>query len=413
MNVLLSSYTCSPYAGSESGVGWSAACRIARKHEVLVLVGERNRTDLERAADEGLVPDAVRFHYLAEPVEYHPNRGLARMQSWLRYRKFNQQALVAAKELHDRERFDLCHQVTIASWRLPSPLWQLPIPFVWGPLGGGGYVPPSFRLVLTPASKCFERARDLSGMLSRRSANFRKCMVGASVVLAANQETMDLLRPFRGGRPLLKLPIASLDSRKINQFKRGASEAGTGPLRCFAGGNMIGTKGLAFALRALRIARDRGVDFHYTVAGRGPETAAMTRLATELGIADRVLFHDGYSGEDYVEALQRSDVYLLPSFREGTPVTMLEACLAGCYPVVADISAQGEIVESCGGHAAPINSVEGLVSGLAEAIVWCSEHRAELPRLTCSIGSRVADQFSSNQYDTILDEAYRVASESV
>ena len=99
---------------------------------------------------------------------------------------------------------------------------------------------------------------------------------------------------------------------------------------------MIGTKGVSLALRALARVAKQGMDFHYTVAGGGPEVKSLKSLCHKLDLDDKVEFHTGYAGNDYVRALHGSDVYLLPSFREGTPVTLLEAYLAGCYPVVAD-----------------------------------------------------------------------------
>ena len=108
-------------------------------------------------------------------------------------------------------------------------------------------------------------------------------------------------------------------------------------------------------------------------------------------------------------ALQTTDVYFLPSFRESTPVTLLEACLAGCYPVVADTSAQGEIVRMCGGIAVPVESMEGLVNGLTDAILWCSSHREELATLAGKTAEVVSDRFASDRYDSIIQNAYNTA----
>jgi glycosyltransferase involved in cell wall biosynthesis len=409
LRVLVAAYACDPYLGSEAGVGWAALKSISRKHEVFLITGDRNRPGLKRASEEGIMPGNVRIKYISEPHRFHENRMIARLQNWLRYREFIRQVFPIALEWHHSESFDLCHQVTIATWRIPSPLWKMPIPCVWGPVGGAGTIPSVFRPILSPPARFFERIRDIRSMQATHSSGFRQCMENTAVVLAANQETVEHLLPHRGTRPLMKVPIVSLSPGTISLFARTTLPSTSGPLRCFAGGNMIGSKGLAFALKALKISSTRGVNFHYTIAGFGPEVPAMKILAAQLGISDKVLFHDGYSGQDYIDALRRSDVYLLPSFREGTPVSMLEACLAGCYPVVADVSAPGEIVHLCGGRAAPIDSMDGLIEGLADAIAWCSNHRDALPRLATSIAAKVADHFSSERYETTLEEAYRIA----
>lgn len=223
-----------------------------------------------------------------------------------------------------------------------------------------------------------------------------------------------MIRPLRSERALVRLPIASISAEKAEAFRRPAGlDPGSGPLRLFAGGNMEGRKGVSLALRALARVAEMGVDFEYTVAGGGPEIPGLRRLAGELGLGDRVVFHPGYRGEDYHAALHRSHLYFLPSFRESTPVTLLEAYLAGCYPVVADTSAQGEIVRRIGGLAVPIDSVDGLVNGLAAGVVDASERRETLHDEVSSWLPGLLEMFHASRYDRAIEEAYsRAVSES-
>lgn len=412
MKVLAVGYACNPYGGSEPGVGWAAVCRIARHHDVFVLTDVHNREGWERGAREGRIPVNVKVRFLRDRSACSPNRLVAHIQSWLNYSSFNRKVLAAAEAWHREEGFDLCHQVTIAGWRMPSPLWRLPVPLVWGPIGGAGFIPPAFRSMLSPASRVFEWTRDLNSAIAIRSRAFRDCIRNTAVVFAANEETAELLKPHRGGLPLVRLPIASISREKAAAFKRPDGPPATGPLRLFAGGNMEGRKGVSLALKALAQVAAAGVDFHYTVAGGGPEIPALTKLAGELGLGGRVEFHPGYSGDSYVAALQATDVYFLPSFRESTPVTLLEAYLAGCYPVVADTSAQGEIVRLAGGTAVPVTGMEDLIRGLAMAVIECSRKRAELPAKVEASRQRLIAHFDSERYDRAIADAYQLAIQS-
>ena len=198
MKILISAYACDPYQGSEPGVGWAAVCRIARRHEVFVLTDDHNRAGWERAGKEGIIPAGVQVRLLQRHRGYSENRLVARMQSWLSYAAFTRRVMDAAADWHREEGFDLCHHVTIAAWRMPTPLWQLPIPLVWGPIGGAGYIPPAFRSMLSPVARGFECVRDLHSGFTSRSRAFRDCMVRAAVVIAANEETELFLKPFRG-----------------------------------------------------------------------------------------------------------------------------------------------------------------------------------------------------------------------
>jgi glycosyltransferase involved in cell wall biosynthesis len=405
MKVLVSAYACDPYRGSEPGVGWAAVSRIARKHDVYVLTDIHNAEGWERARAEGIIPGNVRVKMLRKRHFNCENRFIAHLLSWMNYFQFNSMVLEAAREWHGEIGFDLCHQVTIAAWRMPSPLWQLPIPLVWGPIGGAGYIPVKFRGMLSPAARWFEYFRDFNTWLALRSSALRDCLRRAAYVFAANKETEELLLRLRSGKPMMRLPIASISEEKRQSFRRG-SRTPTGPLKLFAGGNIEGRKGVSLALRALARLANMGVDFRYTVAGGGPEMPALRRLCASLGLEDRVEFHPGYRGAEYIQALHESDVYFLPSFRESTPVTLLEAYLAGCYPVVADTSGQGEIVTLAGGHAVRVIDPEQLVEELAEALKWCHENRDILRAKVEASIEILSDYFSADRYDASLDAAY-------
>jgi glycosyltransferase involved in cell wall biosynthesis len=211
---------------------------------------------------------------------------------------------------------------------------------------------------------------------------------------------------------MVRLPSGSITPEKITKFARPIFHHHTGRiLNLFAGGNMEGRKGVSLALRALQKVAEAGVDFRYIVAGGGPEFQSLQSLTAKLGLMDKVVFHPGFQGQDYVNALHDTDVYFLPSFRETTPATLLEAYLAGCYPVVVDASAQGEIVRMAGGHAIHAASEEEMITGLTEAILWCAEHHSELSLLSAKSRDTIINYFSSERHDTVLTEVYAMATE--
>lgn len=410
MKILISAYACNPYGGSEPGVGWTAVCRIALRHDVWVLADIHNKPGWDKGFEEGLIPSNVRVRFVRDRASSIHNSFIAHIDSWLSYAAFNRRVLAEAAAWHEEIGFDLCHQVTIAAWRMPSPLWRLPIPFVWGPVGGAGYIPPAFRRMLSPSSRIFERARDMQTTLASRSRAFRDCIRESAVVVAANEETEQFLKPYRGNKPLLKLPVAPFSNEKVLMFRNTEnSTKRSGPLRLFAGGNMEGRKGLSLALRALALVKQQGIEFHYTIGGGGPDIPAMRALAARLDLDGMIDFHPGFRGNDYVKALQDTDVYFLPSFRETMGMTLVEAIFAGCYPVVADTSAQGEIVRLGGGKAVPVENMDGLIAGLADALTWCARHRDELPHLAAEAADRVARYCSSERYDATLEQAYVLA----
>jgi glycosyltransferase involved in cell wall biosynthesis len=236
-------------------------------------------------------------------------------------------------------------------------------------------------------------------------------MAGASVVVAANGESEEFLTGFRRGRPMARHwpvfftgeQLKRLASAKANRLQQ------DGPLRLFAGGNLEGRKGVSLALRAIAELRRLGVDVTFLFAGGGPELASLTGMAEHLGIADRVRFHQGFLGSDYLAELGQADVYFLPSFRETCPITLLEAVLAGCYPIVADTSGAGEIVRAIGGTAVSTHSPDETVRELVAAAQWADQHRDEIRAQAQVASTTVAQMFCEDSYLAGVDRIYATA----
>src|SRR5439155_26800218 len=47
--------------------------------------------------------------------------------------------------LHARIGFHVVHHVSVGTVNAPPPFWKLPVPLVWGPVGGAQRLPSSFR----------------------------------------------------------------------------------------------------------------------------------------------------------------------------------------------------------------------------------------------------------------------------
>jgi glycosyltransferase involved in cell wall biosynthesis len=78
------------------------------------------------------------------------------------------------------------------------------------------------------------------------------------------------------------------------------------------------------------------------IVGDGPERAALQREASDLGIADRVVFA-GWSSEAptwYAAA----DVVAISSDSEGTPLTLIEAAASGRATVATDVGGVADVI---------------------------------------------------------------------
>jgi glycosyltransferase involved in cell wall biosynthesis len=409
MKVLISARACNPYWGSESFGGWSAVKCLAKDHDLWVVTGKRNQTHLERAESEGLIPKNVRFIYAGSFRPFSENRMWARFQDWNEYIGYSRAILPIAGDLHRRIQFDLTHHVSIATWRVASPLWQLGIPFAFGPVGGNEKFPLRFLPVLSGAARAFELCRMGSNMISRHSPAVRSCLRRSSHVLAANRETAVLATQLRGSDAnVTHLSPAFFFDDKIKAFAASsAAKNACAPLRLIAGGNLEGRKGVALALLALARVKGKAVKFRYLfTGGGGPELGALRNLAVNLGLQDDVVLGESLSGPAYREELAAAHVFLLPSLRESCGVTMMEAMLAGCVPVVADCGGPAGIVTDECGYKMAVSNPEQMVSDLAATILTIDRQREIILKKGCAAAERIAAAFSEGNYRKIIGSVY-------
>jgi glycosyltransferase involved in cell wall biosynthesis len=408
MKVLISAKACDPYWGSESQVGWSAVRGLAKDHDLCVVTGKRNQPHLERAQAEGLVPKNVGFVYAGTFGRFSSNRMWARFQDWGEYIRYAGAVLPIARELHRKVRFDLAHHLTIATWRVASPLWRLDIPFAFGPVGGNEQFPLRFLPMLRGAARAFELCRMGSNLASRLSPSVRACMRRSSHVLASNPDTAVLAKQLRGSdADVTVLSPGFFGDEKIREFAASsAAKDMRAPLRLFAGGALEGRKGVALALRALARVKSRGVKFRFRFCGGGPESGAMRQLAASLGLQEDALFGAELSGPAYQEELAATHVFLLPSFRESTGLTMMEAMLAGCVPVVADCGGPAGIVTADCGYKIAVTTPEQMVGEIAEAIVTMDRRREIILQKGGAAAERIAAGYSESNYRKVVGSVY-------
>jgi glycosyltransferase involved in cell wall biosynthesis len=104
-------------------------------------------------------------------------------------------------------------------------------------------------------------------------------------------------------------------------------------------------KGPDVAIAALARCRARGVFAHLTLIGDGRERPALEARARRLGVAPWVTFTGQLpAGGPVREAMDRADVFVLPSRTEGTPRAMLEAMARGVACVGAAVGGIPELL---------------------------------------------------------------------
>ncbi len=412
MKILVSAVACNPFSGSEGLHGWMVCRSLATLGDLWLLVSDEHRAGIEKAQSEGLVPANMQFTFIGEHRPCLENRLLARGQSWLRYMDFSKAILPIARELHEKIQFDLSHHVTYSTWRVASPLWRLGVPFIWGPISGTEVFPLlRFGRMLSPSAFGFELLRILGGYYSYCVPEVHRCARNAFHILAAHREAVSHLSRLRQSSDGISvLSYFSFSPERIEAIARSNFPVRTGrPLKIFAAGNLEGRKGIAMALHGLAQAKQKGVKFSYRITSRGPEFEHLQRLAKRLGIAEEVDLGRQMPREDYIRELQDTDLYLLPSLREGGGLTMMEAMLAGCVPIVAACGGPGTTVTDECGVRVPVTTPKQMAGEIADAVVRFDRDRELMARMAKIASKRIADTYPEEKFISAIKAVYQSA----
>jgi len=135
-----------------------------------------------------------------------------------------------------------------------------------------------------------------------------------------------------------------VDTRRWRPDASAPHASSDGTIRLITVGRLHLSKGHDVLLRAVRLLADRGHDVSLRIAGAGPEADNLQRLATELGLADRVHFLGSLSEDQIIVELKTADVFVLASHAEPLGVVYMEAMAMGVPTIGTNAGGVGEII---------------------------------------------------------------------
>ena len=154
---------------------------------------------------------------------------------------------------------------------------------------------------------------------------------------------------------------------------------------------LLGAKGIREYVAAAGMLRDRGCDAEFRVVGWIDDNPdAISQKELDDWKADGIVEFLGRQN-DVRPALSATTVYVLPSYREGTPRTVLEAMSMGRPVITTDAPGCREPVENDkNGFLVPVGSVEELANAMVRFV--------DNPELVESMGRR-SREIAEERYD--------------
>jgi glycosyltransferase involved in cell wall biosynthesis len=390
MRILLSAYACEPGKGSEPGVGWNHVKQAGRFHDVWVLTRSNNRAGIEEALAIEPMPNVHWIYFDVPRWASFWKKGQRGIR--LYYSLWQIVAYWKVRNLHRDLQIDVVHHVTFVSYWLPTFLPLLPIPFIWGPVGGGESAPRKFRSSFRLRGRMYEAMRDFARVLGELNPFVRlaarRCVIG----LATTKQTAARLEAL-GCKKVSVLAEAALSAKEISELGGIPIREG-GPFRVLSLGRLLHWKGFDLGLRAFARFQARVPSAEYWLIGDGPERQSLERLSQELGVEKKVVFCGEVPRNQVLEKLAGSDVLLFPSLHDSGGWVTLEAMAAGRPVICLDLGGPALRVTDATGIKIPAINPEQAITDLATALERLAVDPKYLAQLAKAGRQRIDQEFN-------------------
>ncbi len=391
IKVLVSAYACEPGKGSEPGVGWNWVREISKiAEEVWVITRSNNRRVIEEALGKEPIPK-VHWVYFDLP-------------KWARFWKKGQRGVhlyyylwqvgiyFVARRLYREVRFDIVHHVTFVNYWMPSFLSLLPVPFVWGPVGGGESTPKPFYKSFSFRGRLYERLRDIARWIGERDPFTRMTARRATIGLATTKETADRLCKL-GVKKVQILSQVALPEEEISYLSTFSFPEGN-IFRFLSSGNLLHLKGFHLGIMAFARFVKEFPESEYWIVGNGPERKNLEKLAEELGVADKVRFWGALPRWEALKKLAECHVLVHPSLHDSGGWVCVEAMAAGRPVICLDIGGPAVQVTEETGFKIPAITPEQVVEDMANAMKKLAEDKNLFTLMSKNARKRAVTDFS-------------------
>lgn len=322
-----------PGRGSEAAAGWGLTRSAMAFADCVLLTSTIFEAD-------------VRAWRLANPddplrVEIVPEASVARYFRWHRIPRFMlylhwlRRATKVARRMHAEQPFDASFAVTYSAYWLPCRAVDLPMPSVWGPVGGAVTTPRTLWRGLGAPGLLGEVLDYVAVRVSSRLPATRRTWRKATVRLFNNEESRQVMP---AGLPGTSIVLNNAPFAEI-------TPAPPAPRERFIifPSPLDPRKGPRLALQALTYAPP---DVRLVFASDGIERSALERMAAQLGLSERVSILGWIPRAEMFGLMASAAASIHTGLREEGGVALTEAMLHGTPVIVLAHGGARTIAES-------------------------------------------------------------------
>ncbi len=399
--VLLSAYSCNPSKGSEPGNGFNWADQLAKYgHQVYCITTSKGKEPIEKAIQNN--PN-LEVAYVDLPF------GLDKMYHWtqlgmyLHYLTWQWYAYRHAKQAHKKIGFDLVHHVTWGSLQQGSFMYKLPIPFLFGPAGGGQKAPKAFRSYFQEHWATEVKREKISNILQKMNPACKAMARKAKVVLATNLDTLSMAKEM-GAKEAVHILDAALPSSFFENARMPDVNNEVG-LKLLWIGRFLPRKGILLVLDVMKELKIYS-NITLTVVGDGEMRDAFLNKVKEYELENQVNWVGKVPFAQVSTYYANHDAFFFTSLRDSSPAQLIEAMAFGLPVITLDLHGQSLMVKPDRGYKASVESPDKTIQELTNFIVYLNQNRAELYRLSCNSYKYAKEQTWPNKIKLVSENFY-------
>ena len=363
MKILVNCYACSPYKGSEPGMGWNFVSSLAKKHELHIITESKFQKDIDKYFTENpSEKEYYNFYYIRKERHKKLRKIWPPSYYWF-YKKWQKEAYNLALELISKNKFDIIHQLNMVGYREPGYLWKIKdIPFVWGPIGGFNVTPWNMLPSMGVYGAIFYGCRNIINLWQMHTmSRVKKAMKRADAIISATKDCQDTIKELYKKDSII---ISEVGLVKQTNIKVNIREKNS-PLKICWSGEHSPRKSLNLLIDALSKAKGKNIELH--VIGKGRETDKWQRKAKSLGL-NNIIWHGWVERSTGLSIMENSHAFIITSMSDLTSTVILEALSYGLPVITVDHCGFSNVINSNCGIKVAVKNKEQIVNDLSNAI---------------------------------------------
>jgi glycosyltransferase involved in cell wall biosynthesis len=305
-----------------------------------------------------------------------------------------------AARLNRKQPFDIVHQTTFHTFRIPFSCSKLGIPTVWGPIAGGESVPAGFEGCLGPAGAGEGRRAVLNRL------NLAMPWVGGSLqrtsrILVSNRTTLEFLSQRHHGKCVVMSPNA-LREEDLSAPMRAESKREV--FEILFAGNCAPTRAMPLVFEAL--AKGLPVKWRLRVVGGGSALDYWKSEVERLNLGGNVEFTGPVPRETLQEFYNQTSALVFPGLRDSGGSALLEAMTLALPILTFDWGGPGEMVDSTSAvmieARTPAQAIEDIHAGLRRL----ATHPGQARQLGANARQRALNTFRWERKWKVVNQIY-------